>query len=238
MAASGLVKAKLQFRELKSSTNGQVSAGPPGAPMYFEFNPKELQVDKTAKWKFDAKAGSPKAPPAEYLGPDPGSLTVEMFLDASGKPAGDVSKKVKVLTDACIPTQTSKGKGKPLPRGVRFGWGSFNFEGYIEKVSAKYTLFRPNGTPIRAACTITMKELPHGVAGQNPTSGSRYALASHQVVEGDTLAGIAYQEYGDPALWRGIAETNDIDDPLTLSPGRTLLIPSIASATSSEERRS
>jgi nucleoid-associated protein YgaU len=226
-----LTHAYLELKELKSSANGQVTAGGGGESISFQFNPKELQVDKAAKWKFDAKAGSKKAPPAQYLGPDPASMTLEMFLDASEDTAGDVSKKVKKLTDACIPTQSSKDKGKPLPKGVRFGWGSFSFEGYIEKVSAKYTLFRPDGTPIRASCTISMKELPHGAAAQNPTSGSLHALASHQVVEGDTLAGIAYQEYGDPTLWRRIAEVNAVDDPLSVSPGSTMLIPSITAAT-------
>ena len=103
---------------------------------------------------------------------------------------GDVSKTVKKLTDACIPTRSSKDKGKPLPKGVRFGWGNFSFEGYIEKVSAKYTLFRPDGTPIRASCTIAMRELPHDAPSQNPTSGSLHALGSHQVVEGDAALAI------------------------------------------------
>lgn len=228
--AAGLTHAYLELKELKSSASGQVASGGGGETINFQFNPKELQVDKVAKWKFDAKAGSKKAPPAQYLGPDPASMTVELFLDACENPSGDVSKDVKKLTDACIPTQSSKDKGKPLPKGVRFGWGSFSFEGYIEKVSAKYTLFRPDGTPIRASCTIAMKELPHGPAGQNPTSGSLHALASRQVVAGDTLAGIAFQEYGDPNLWRGIAEVNGIDDPMAVAPGVTLLIPSIAAA--------
>jgi nucleoid-associated protein YgaU len=41
----------------------------------------------------------------------------------------------------------------------------------------------------------------------------------------DTLAGIAYEEYGDPNRWRDIATTNEIDDPLGLRPGQILVIP-------------
>jgi nucleoid-associated protein YgaU len=207
-----------------------VSGGGPAEPIKFDFNPKELQVDKVAKWKFDAKPAAKKAPPSEYLGPDPASLTVEMFLDASEDPGGDVSETVKSLTDACIPTQNSKDKNKPLPKGVRFGWGNFSFTGYLEKVSAKYTLFRSNGTPIRAVCSIQIKELPNDAGTQNPTSGGLSTLGSRQVIAGDTLAGIAYQEYGDPNLWRAIAETNGIDDAFSVTPGTQLLIPSVVSA--------
>jgi nucleoid-associated protein YgaU len=37
---------------------------------------------------------------------------------------------------------------------------------------------------------------------------------------------IAYQEYGAPAYWRHIAETNNLDDPKALYPGQILkLVP-------------
>ena len=37
------------------------------------------------------------------------------------------------------------------------------------------------------------------------------------VVAGDTLASIAYAEYGDPTMWRPLAAFNGIDDPLRLA---------------------
>ena len=44
--------------------------------------------------------------------------------------------------------------------------------------------------------------------------------------EGESLSWIAYKEYGDPACWRHIAETNDIEDPLHLRTGQVLkLVP-------------
>ncbi len=42
------------------------------------------------------------------------------------------------------------------------------------------------------------------------------------VHEGQTLDWIAYQEYGDPAYWRHIAETNDLANPKDLRPGQVL----------------
>jgi nucleoid-associated protein YgaU len=50
------------------------------------------------------------------------------------------------------------------------------------------------------------------------------------MVEGDTLQSIAYRELGRPAYWRAIAELNGIDDPLRMTAGTTLLIPSRADA--------
>jgi nucleoid-associated protein YgaU len=47
----------------------------------------------------------------------------------------------------------------------------------------------------------------------------------HRVVTGDTLALLAWREYGDPAAWRDIARANGIDDPMRLAPGTELLLP-------------
>jgi nucleoid-associated protein YgaU len=68
--------------------------------------------------------------------------------------------------------------------------------------------------------------MPSLTAKQNPTSGSLTARRTHVLLEGETLAGVAYAEYGDPAMWRPLAEANDIDDPHRLTPGRTVLLPS------------
>lgn len=211
------------YLELFERSAGQTAG--PGQQVFFQFNPKEFQVSKKGSWKSSPTRGNRTAPPPEYTGPEPGSMTLEMFLDASDKADGDVSSDVQKLFEACSPTESSSSKDKPLPPGVKFGWDRVYFVGYLESVTAKYTLFRESGHPIRALCTLALKELPKETPRQNPTSGSM-AEASYQVIAGDTLPGIAYREMGDARLWRELAESNRIDDPMRLRPGLLLLIPS------------
>ena len=227
---AGLTMAYLELAEMKSSASGDVSAGATAGTIRFQFNPKEFQVEKSAKWQTHNTAGSKNAGPAQYMGPNPAAMTLEMFLDASEESGGDVSQDVQTLIEACTPTDASQGKDKPRPPAIRFGWDKIYFVGYIDKVTAKYTLFHPDGTPIRATCTISLKELPKKEAAQNPTSGALNAMASRQFLAGDSLAGLAYEEYGDPSFWRAIAEINGIDDPLRVTPGRHLFIPSATQA--------
>ena len=47
--------------------------------------------------------------------------------------------------------------------------------------------------------------MPNEPWRQNPTSGSDTVRRAHTLVEGDSLASIAYAEYGDPAAWRSVA---------------------------------
>jgi nucleoid-associated protein YgaU len=46
-----------------------------------------------------------------------------------------------------------------------------------------------------------------------------------QVVGGERIDQIAAEMYGDPALWRWIAEFNHLPDPLQLPAGTLLRIP-------------
>jgi nucleoid-associated protein YgaU len=67
--------------------------------------------------------------------------------------------------------------------------------------------------------------MPPGAPKQNPTSGALAVRRSHVVIAGDSLASVAYAEYGDASMWRLLANFNDIDDPLRVPQGTTLLLP-------------
>ena len=121
---------------------------------------------------------------------------------------------------AACPREQSRGNKKAMPPLVVLHWGAITaFPAFVTQVSAKYTLFSPGGTPIRAVCTVALEEMPADPPGQNPTSGSRDVRSVHTMVAGDSLASVAYAEYGDPTMWRAIAEYNGIDDPLRTGAG-------------------
>lgn len=223
-------KAFLELFEGQGASGAAGLKGGKGKKIQFQFNPKELQIVKTAKWETKPSKGKTKAPPPEYIGLQPASMTLEMFLDAYDNDGRDVSKQIQDLVDACNPTTSSESGAKPQPPGVIFGWDRVYFCGYIESVTAKYTRFTHEGKPIRAVCTIALKEFPKDKDKQNPTSGGLAALGSRQVIAGETLPGIAYLEYGDPNLWRAIAEVNNIDNPMLLPPGTRLRIPASTDA--------
>lgn len=226
-AGSKLERAYLVVHE--PSSDGSLSA--PGAKIGqidFQFNPKELSVQKSAKWKREEAKGNKSASPPQFTGADPSKLTLEVFLDASAEQDTSVVKKVEELLKLAVPTESSLGSKKPSPPWVVFRWGGLTgFLAYVSQVQAKYTLFTSGGLPIRAVCQVTLEELSGDAPKQNPTSGGLTPYRVHQVVEGDTLAAIAYREYGKPALWRSIAELNRIDDPARIRPGLRLLLPAL-----------
>ncbi|MCJ8505889.1 LysM peptidoglycan-binding domain-containing protein [Kocuria flava] len=223
--AATLVHAQLEVFE--PSADGALDK--PGAPIdtiEFQFNPKELTLEKSAAWQKQTAKGNRMSGPPQYKGPNPSKLTLEMFFDASVARDDSVVKRVDQLFTCCIPTQESHQQKKESPPWILFRWGTVTgFLAYISNVQAKYTLFTADGLPVRATCTVTLEQLAGEPPGQNPTSGGLVPRRSHVVVEGDTLAGIAYAEYGNPSLWRAVAELNRLDDPMRLRPGSTVLLP-------------
>lgn len=223
-----LVHAFLEILTPPPSGTTDAAGTPTGEKIDFQFNPKELTLTKTAKWKREAARGAKKSGVPEFLGAEPAKLSLEMFLDATRKMDDSVVKQVEKLFGCCVPTETTRQKQKASPPWVRFQWGAImGFPGHIKSVTVKYTLFTPGGMPVRALCTVVLEEMGGETSGQNPTSGALAARSVHTVVSGDSLPALAYREYGDPTLWRALAEANDIDDPMRLPAGRTLLVPAL-----------
>ncbi len=230
MAGSGssaLAQATLRV------TDGQ----PTRTSLKFYYNPSEYTITKGSQWQPGKSKGSrnaKSAPPPEYLSTNPQTVQLEIFFDDWEAGKGTIADDIATLLDWTTPTSSSFAKPKPRPPLLAFDWGSnpalANFQGYLKTVTAKYTLFDDNGMPIRATANITLEEVPKQTKKQNPTSGSRVGYRSHVLVEGDSLASIAYGEYGDPTLWRGLAVYNEIDDPLRIPAGTTLLVPEIGEA--------
>jgi len=208
-----------------SGPKGKITVrGMPGVE--FDFNPHEYSVTKTAEWKRSTTKDTSAVAMAEYVGPGPRAMTIEVFLDSGSNPKTDVGASVEALLALCVPLPTEHASSKPLPPFVVFGWGNqHRFVACVKQVTAKFTLFRSDGVPLRATCQVTLEEIPIPVPPQNPTSGGRRDVRGHTVVAGDSLASIAYDAYGATRRWRDVAEANAIDDPLRLPAGTRLLLP-------------
>jgi nucleoid-associated protein YgaU len=225
-AGSNLVRASLTVFE--PPTGGGTKPGGQVDEIKFQFNPSQLSLSKSASWVRNPARAARAAGIPEFTGAQPRQLSLEMFLDATTKQDTSVQDRVDTLLKCCVPTEPSIRADQPSPPWVRFQWGKFKtvqFTAYVSQVNATYTLFTSSGTPLRATCAVTLEEIGGETPGQNPTSGTLSARRVHRAVAGDSLASLAWREYGDAGAWRVIAEANGIDDPARLRPGTELLLP-------------
>jgi len=213
---------------VKPSYDGASGLGSKLDEVEFMFNPKEYSISKSATWTA-ARVVDKAVTMPQFGGGGPAKLTVEVFLDATEPTRRPASLRAALtkLFDCCGPLMDTVTKNVPSPPFVIFGWGTtMSFPAILTAVTVKYTMFRPDGTPVRASATLTLEEIPSNKKFQNPTSGALDSPRTHTVVDGDSLASIAYSEYGAPNDWRTVAEANGIDDPMRLPAGSRLLVPS------------
>lgn len=225
-----LEKAYIELRKPPATPDGPL--GGSVGEVKFQFNPDTYVVKKSAKWEYAPVPETDQTTMPQYVGPQASDMTIKVFLDARESTAGHIDKDVETLLKCCTPLAETVEKKAPSPPFVIFGWGKkLSFTAFVKQVEVTYTMFDTDGTPLRADCSLTLQEIPSKTAGQNPTSGSTEARRTRTVVTGDSLASLAYQEYGQAKHWRAIAEANRIDDPSELPSGTRLLIPPGPSST-------
>jgi hypothetical protein len=216
-----------------------LGAKDPDNEISFMFNPTEYKLSRDVELSNPRNPGIVGGMP-EFLGTGGLKLSMQLFFDDFASAKGDVTPKINKLFSWQVPNKDSSVQTWSPPL-VKFAWGENGvlngFQGILTDVSASYTMFNRSGTPIQATVDITIVQA-NGIPvpkwpdppGTNPTSHALDARRVHVVVEGDTLASIAYSEYGDPGYWRALAEVNGIDDPLRVRPGANLVIPGAADA--------
>lgn len=210
-----------------------VEGTPTRKELTFSFNPTEYTVAKSAQWNRPTTGGAKSATKPAFQGVNPQTLQMEIFFDEY-EAGGSVAEKVATLFEWLKPTLSSVNKTQPQPPVLVFEWGVNaalkDFRGFLKSVTAKYTMFRGDGQPTRASANVSLEEVPNDPSKTNPSSGALASRSTHVLREGDSLASIAFTEYGNATLWRGLAAFNDIDDPLRLKPGRRILVPTLSEA--------
>lgn len=194
-----------------------------GDKIEFCFNPSEIQVAKTVPWSRHAVKGT-DSPEAQFTQGGELRLTAELVFDTyetSEDVYNKYTKKVAELTE--IKPQLKR------PSLCRWIWGKHSFPCFVESYQTRYTMFLEDGTPVRAIMGVSLvRYTPAKQAKQaraNPGPADR--TKRRTVRQGDSLALIAFREYGDPRRWRPIADANGIDNPRFLRPGQQLIVPPV-----------
>lgn len=183
------------------------------------FNPTQYSVDKSVEYGELSLPGM-DTPVSQFVSGDAESLSMDLLVDTY-ESGDDVSDKIDEL-DRLV----SVDGDRHAPPICKFVWGDLTFTSIVESLKKEYTLFMPDGRPVRATVSLTFKQY-ETVAKQleeeprsSPDRTKRRRLSADQ-----SLWSLAAAEYGDPGQWRRIAEANDISNPRTVEPGRELIVP-------------
>jgi contractile injection system tube protein len=208
-----------------------------------QFNPTELTFDKSVQLAEISIPGL-DSPLLQFVRGQNERLSIELFFDTTEDGTGPGATSVTTQTDRFY-SLVKIDPDTHAPPICELYWNS-NFPGadllspsasqarhcftfIVESVRQKFTFFSPDGTPLRATLTLSLREyktLDEQLSQLNLSSPDR--THAYVTAQGDTLAKIAGQFYRKPGAWRAVADENDIEDPRRLAPARILTIPPIA----------
>ncbi|MDP8969922.1 MAG: LysM peptidoglycan-binding domain-containing protein [Actinomycetota bacterium] len=201
-----------------------------GDTLAFQFNPAELRITKSNTWEGRPAKGK-DAPQLRFQQGESGTLSFTAVFDTTHD-GTDVTCQTSKLLALMRTNENIRGadvrRNKARPPWVEFWWGQLrSFKAVVESLSISFVYFAHNGTALRAKADITLRQYGDDKAFplQNPTSHTPAPQRLHRVQPGETLDRIAASHYGDPTVWRRIADANRLDDPLALAVGTSLVIP-------------
>lgn len=131
-----------------------------GGKLTVLFNPKEFTVEKQVQWT-QKEGAMTDEPPEEFTKPTPANLTVTLHFDTYEQKSSVMQYTSQVEKLALIIS-----KEKPRPPLCKFVWGKFVFQGVVESVQQKFTMFLRDGTPVRCEATVKMKKASSAATGK------------------------------------------------------------------------
>jgi hypothetical protein len=233
---------------LKATFQKVNADGSLGASIEVKFNPTEYTLNKGAQIAEVTIPGL-DSPVLQFVRGQTETLSLDLFFDSTEDGMDDSATSVTETTDqfyqlvkidgtthappVCFFCWGSEFPGQRSYASMGGGTGSQQRHGFkcvVESVRQRFTLFSPQGVPLRATLTVSLKEyktLSEQIAEINKQSSDH--SQTHVVATGETLSQIANDVYEDPSQWRAIADQNAILDPLNLTPGTVLEIPVLTS---------
>lgn len=211
-----------------------------GEAVTVDYNPTEMMFAKKVNYADIAIPGLDTAP-MQFVRGEAETLSLQLLFDTTAGGMGEDATPVTEQFSALYGLVKIDGD-LHTPPIVRISWGDKNigylpnaeegtahanvFDAVVLGVDRKFLLFTAKGTPVRATLSMSFKEYR---SVQEQVEAINFRSPDHTrtytVVSGDNLPLIAAQKYGDPALWRVIAEHNKIRNVRTLSPGTVLELP-------------
>jgi nucleoid-associated protein YgaU len=102
------------------------------------------------------------------------------------------------------------------------------FRCVLESVRQKFTMFSPDGVPLRATLTVALREyktLQNQLDELHLSSPDRTHV--HVLQQGETLAAVSQRYYETPRDWRSVALQNGLVDARRLTAGSFLEVPAL-----------
>ncbi len=212
--------AKLKIKDVNSNDEFVVMLNPANLSHNHSINYSGSEGDS-------AQQGTPLTAEKKFKGYGSETLDFEIVLDGTGVTnvkAQPVNKQLDALKKLIY-----KYDGKEHePKVVSIVWGTLNFQGRLSTLKIDYTLFKPDGMPLRAKVKLGFSGfIPVGKQSKKANKSSPDLTHIIEVKAGDTLPLLCHEIYKDSSYHIEVAQHNNLTSFRDIKPGTKLYFPPI-----------
>jgi len=224
--AGGLAKLKIT-----AYADGTFSK-PLGEPFSVVINPHRYSHGYAIEYNDPQAQGSSGGSPQFNRIPSE-TVSFELVFDGTGvlPPAPgvppDVSKQIDLFKNLVF------GYNGRIhsPKLLILAWGTLLFKCRLTSLDLTYTLFKPDGTPLRATANASFEGFNDEAELAKMANQSSPDLSHLVTVKaGDTLPLLCYDIYGSSAYYIQVARVNGLTGFRAIAPGTQLLFPPLSEA--------
>jgi len=203
-----------------------------GDPYTLMINPESIKWNKSIVYNeqqpIDSSATSQK-----YKSTPSDNLSFDIVIDCTGivdTKRTDLLKEIKALEDIVYTYNGDIHR----PNFVKIQWGSdISFLSVLKSFDTTYTLFKPNGTPLRAKISLSFgKYVSPSTQKKKDKKNSPDITHYVKVIEGENLPQLSDKVWQTPFYYVQVAQYNDLNKFRKLKGGQQLVFPPIIKTTS------
>ncbi len=201
-----------------------------GQPFKVLINPEKYSRKFVIEYNDQQPMGSSGGAPA-FSRILPETINLEFIFDGTGaipSPAGGPTKTVSQwLSD--FKTATFEYNGDIHSTNyLLINWGSLVFKCRLQQYSVDYTLFKEDGTPLRAKVSAEFKEFTDADTMSKEKQNQSPDLSHvHTFLAGDSLTQLCYKIYDDPLMYMEVARHNNLVNFRNIQPGTQIYFPPV-----------
>ncbi len=217
----------LQLMKITGYTDGEFQTPFKGKPYTVMINPDTIKWQRNIEYN-NRQSQDSSTTSQTYKHTPSDRLSFDMVIDCTGvvdAKRRNMAKEVKALESVIF---TYNGKIH-RPNFVKIQWGkNITFKSVLKTFNTSYTLFKPDGSPLRAKISLTFGAYVSCKTRKKLDNDQSMDL-SHYVttVDGETLPGLCKKIWDDYTPYIQLAKYNDLNKFRHLKGGRKLVLPPI-----------
>ncbi len=219
----------LELLRITGYTDEEFKSAFKSKPYTVMINPESLKWDRSIDYNEKQSPDSSSAS-QKYKNTPSEKLSFDIIIDCTGvvdSKRTDLTAEIELLESIVYTYNGTIHR----PNFVKVQWGkNLIFNGVLKSFDTSYTLFKPDGSPLRAKVSLSFSEyISPSTVKKLDKQESPDVTHLVNVVEGDTLPGLCQKIWNDNSYYIQVAEYNKLNKFRNLKGVENLLFPPIIS---------